>query len=663
MPRRLRLLKDRIVLEQSSSSRCVSITLDTSAPRKFSAKVVDKASVLPDAGGSSGNSVVVDAVFGFYQLLSGPFIAVVLDSEVVINGIPDINFRRVTKVAILPVFSKSLKLTNAQKKDEDRYLHLLHAAISQHQFYFSYNTDVTHTLQRAVLMTGSNRAKPIAKRADDRFFWNKSVVQELEEANAYDWVTPMMSAYVEARTGLQAAGLSFTLLFISRRSRYRQGCRFTKRGVDAAGNVANFVETEQALLFSSGARASYVQVRGSIPLLWSSPVTMKYAPKVRIDSNVDRHRQAFQRHLDGLFKDFDEVLMVNLIDKKKDQGRLGKEFEDNAEYFSKQLQGSKRRRDEAGRNLDHGGAQAMASRGGQDDAGKDGGSGDASDRSAGAASPAEPALSPLQFLWFDFHKECAKMKWNHLSRLFERKGDIMLGHGWFQTDESGRIMQTQRGVVRTNCMDNLDRTNVVQSVIARKVTVRIFASMGAAPELMLKADQNVLETPFPAFERVYKDVWGNNADAMSLLYSGTGALKTDFTRTGKRTFRGILNDGWNSTMRFYINNFLDGERQDGIDLMIGRFVPSIDSATPFAPRAGQETIPGFMTKLVVLAMVLFSALSLAGPQDVSLHRYVAMALGTTAVIWMTLMFLMVKKGSTGLGRRLVVHPRLCPEPF
>ena len=29
----------------------------------------------------------------------------------------------------------------------------------------------------------------------------------------------------------------------------------------------------------------------------------------------------------------------------------------------------------------------------------------------------------------------------------------------------------------------------------------------------------------------------------------------------KRTLRGIMNDGWNSTLRFYINNFLDGSRQ------------------------------------------------------------------------------------------------------
>jgi len=45
---------------------------------------------------------------------------------------------------------------------------------------------------------------------------------------------------------------------------------------------------------------------------------------------------------------------------------------------------------------------------------------------------------------------------------------------------------------------------------------------------------------------------------MSILYSGTGALKTDFTRTGKRTILGALNDGKNSLTRYFINNFYDG---------------------------------------------------------------------------------------------------------
>lgn len=53
------------------------------------------------------------------------------------------------------------------------------------------------------------------------------------------------------------------------------GCRFTKRGLDENGNAANFVETEQILIFADGRISSYVQIRGSIPLKWSSPVHMK----------------------------------------------------------------------------------------------------------------------------------------------------------------------------------------------------------------------------------------------------------------------------------------------------------------------------------------------------------------------------------------------------
>jgi hypothetical protein len=53
------------------------------------------------------------------------------------------------------------------------------------------------------------------------------------------------------------------------------------------------------------------------------------------------------------------------------------------------------------------------------------------------------------------------------------------------------------------------------------------------------------------------------------LYAGTPALKGDFTRTGKRTKRGALDDGLNSVTRFYLNNFLDADRQKGMDLLTG----------------------------------------------------------------------------------------------
>ncbi len=65
----------------------------------------------------------------------------------------------------------------------------------------------------------------------------------------------------------------------------------------------------------------------------------------------------------------------------------------------------------------------------------------------------------------------------------------------------------------------------------------------------------------PAFECLFKNVWADNGDIVSIEYSGTGALKADFTRTGQRTFAGLMRDGLNASMRYFKNNFADGFRQ------------------------------------------------------------------------------------------------------
>jgi len=56
-------------------------------------------------------------------------------------------------------------------------------------------------------------------------------------------------------------------------------------------------------------------------------------------------------------------------------------------------------------------------------------------------------------------------------------------------------------------------------------------------------------------------VWAEHADAIARAYGGSDALKSDFTRTGKRTRKGLLEDGVKSTMRYIKNNFFDGARQ------------------------------------------------------------------------------------------------------
>lgn len=73
---------------------------------------------------------------------------------------------------------------------------------------------------------------------------------------------------------------------------------------------------------------------------------------------------------------------------------------------------------------------------------------------------------------------------------------------------------------------------------------------------------------------MFRNAWADNADTVSRAYSGTGALKTDFTRTGTRSLNGAVADMVNSATRYLRNHFADGPRQDAFDLFLGVHVPS-----------------------------------------------------------------------------------------
>ena len=72
-------------------------------------------------------------------------------------------------------------------------------------------------------------------------------------------------------------------------------------------------------------------------------------------------------------------------------------------------------------------------------------------------------------------------------------------------------------------------------------------------------------------ERRFKCLWADHGDDISRQYAGTGALKSGFTRTGKRTTWGLLDDGIKSGVRYYLNNFSDGRKQDASDLITGNY--------------------------------------------------------------------------------------------
>mmetsp|Transcript_18481 Transcript_18481/g.22711 ORF Transcript_18481/g.22711 Transcript_18481/m.22711 type:complete len:362 (+) Transcript_18481:621-1706(+) len=275
----------------------------------------------------------------------------------------------------------------------------------------------------------------------------------------------------------------------------------------------------------------------------------------------------------------------------------------------------------------------------------------------------------LRFVWFDFHHECRKMQWQNLSKLLGEVKSELSSHGYFTLLRNGSVEKKQTGVLRTNCMDNLDRTNVVQSLFARHIAIeQIKQEMTATAGGTLEYGSNVLESPFPKFEQMFKNVWANNADAMSVLYSGTPALKTDFTRTGKRTKVGLLKDGINSVLRFYLNNFCDGTRQDAFDLFLGKFDAHND--VPFKDLSREKLVSSssvavftntlFVYMIVFLFISVFTGVSMK--EDLWITQKLFVAFWITLLSGLGLLFYGLKKGlNPTFTRKYVTTSSLLPE--
>lgn len=200
---------------------------------------------------------------------------------------------------------KSTVIKRSVVKDKDRFekriLEELNKIFTEtDSFFFCQTGDITNSLQRQCIMESQhgqdNQDKPLWQRVDDRFFWNKHMLHDIinlntEKANC--WILPIIQGYVQIEKCIVEVGFDeqpqqeiFNLAIISRRSRFRAGTRYKRRGVDDDGKCANYVETEQ-LVWYHDHQVSFVQVRGSVPVYWSQP-GYKYKPPPRIDKGISK---------------------------------------------------------------------------------------------------------------------------------------------------------------------------------------------------------------------------------------------------------------------------------------------------------------------------------------------------------------------------------------
>ena len=436
---------------------------------------------------------------------------------------------------------------------------------SSGNFFFSYDYDISHGIGQQQ----PSSSVALFKQFDPLFFWNQHIISPFIDAGQHSFVLPVMQGFVgqrpftiktadgqssslvvdpsatpddiqlqswhekqkeESQSTTEASseapapdasladGKDFLLTLISRRSIKRAGLRYLRRGTDDEGCTANSVETEQILSVPTFSTTqdkifSFTQIRGSIPLFFSqSPYSLK--PQVSTWGSFETNAQAFKKHFLDLSSRYGDIYCDSLIDKHGTEAKIGELYEQHA--------------------------KALNENGGIDGKGKQ-----------------------LGFEWFDFHNVCRGMRFENVSKLMDSIEPFMTSSGWVEISDD-QVQRKQAGVLRTNCMDCLDRTNVVQSACAR-TALESQLSMGSY-NIDLQNDPST---------SWFNTLWADNGDAISRQYAGTAALKGDFTRTRKRQITGALTDFGLTLTRYYNNIVNDYFAQAVIDYLLGRATDTI----------------------------------------------------------------------------------------
>ncbi|KAG9027258.1 hypothetical protein FS837_004336 [Tulasnella sp. UAMH 9824] len=443
---------------------------------------------------------------------------------------------------------------NALTPTDGKLISLIWKHLQDGKFWFSYEWDLTRRLQAQASPNdpaGNVDARPMWEAADDRFFWNKHLHSMLirygastGEREISRFILPVIYGFFELRTSvIQSHPVQFAL--ISRRARHRAGTRYFTRGVDAKGNPGNFNESEQIFISTPPSSpnnvpsvASYVQTRGSAPFYWAEIVNLIRVPDLIImDKGAESHA-AFRAHIDDQVDAYGKVLLLNLV-KGRGREKLLKDAYEDLVWSEKDKENKENEKL----------ADSMDVEG--DNRG---------------------IMDAVDYVHFDLHSETSGDKWHRVDEKTKELGWTLENHGYFEAgpDPQAPPVKVQSGVVRTNCMDCLDRTNLMQTSIAKRAIDQQAHDFGLLthPELSIEKEEE--------FMKMFREVWSDHGNFIATAYTGTGALRTDFTRTGVRTKKGVVFDKLTSGWRYILNNHSDGYKQDAFDLMTGAWQPHGD---------------------------------------------------------------------------------------
>lgn len=463
---------------------------------------------------------------------------------------------------------------------------IMHTITSGRLFY-SLTYDLSHSLQHNYF---SKEVMGEVTIVDDRYFFNKflsSFLQSECSASSQKWIARIIAGFagaIDIDYCCEEKNNSLKTILVSRINHRRLGTRYVRRGLDNEGNAANNVEMEQIVFHRDYLKnkrlSSFCQLRGSVPTIWGQDLDLSYRPRLILtdikkksiwDSSVKHFEDLIHQYKAETSFSSDKnsgcVVCVNLLDDSGFEGPLSEIYENCVNMFN------------------------------------------------------DPKI---RYEGFPMHKWCKKGNYSNMDILLDRIRLPIINSGWFSAegdvpslDSKGTLKVTniQTGVMRVSCLDSLDRTNLTCSIFARfmlpfqvhSISLQ-FPEIQGLPSTGVSASEvrDPVSTTRKALESSYqkfKNLWADSGDFISIMYAGTGALKADVTRTGKRqVFTGSYNDGMNSLTRYYLNNFTHGNLQDCYDLITGKINAS--QVIAYAGDVGEKKANRLKNPLISRSSIL-----------------------------------------------------------
>ncbi|XP_036911014.1 synaptojanin-2 isoform X3 [Sturnira hondurensis] len=396
---------------------------------------------------------------------------------------------RIPEAEIYKITTTDFYPLQEEAKEEDR-LTALRKILNSGVFYFSWPNDGS----RFDLTVRAQKQGDDSHEWGNAFFWNQLLHTPLRQhqVSSCDWLLKVICGVVAIRT-VYASHKQAKACLISRISCERAGARFHIRGVNDDGHVSNFVETEQTIYMDDGV-SSFVQIRGSVPLFWEQPGLQVGSHHLRLNRGLEANAPAFDKHMVLLKEQYGKQVVVNLLG-----SRGGEEVLNRA--FKKLLWASC-----------HAGDTPMIN--------------------------------------FDFHQFAKGGKLEKLENLLRPQLQLHWDDFDVFTKGEGVSPRFQKGTLRMNCLDCLDRTNTVQSFIALEVL-----------HLQLESLRLNSKPITDRFVEAFKAMWSLNGHSLSKMFTGSRALE------GKAKV-GKLKDGARSVSRTIQSNFFDGVKQEAIRLLL-----------------------------------------------------------------------------------------------